>query len=490
MDGKNSENTTRIAPVVSVLGHVDHGKTSLLDKIRSTSVAAREHGGITQKIGTSDVEITHEGEKRKITFIDTPGHEAFANMRSQGVSAADIVLLIIASDDGIKPQTKESIVKILEAKIPYIVVFTKTDAPGSNVEKIKQQLSTEGILLEGLGGDVPYIGVSSKTGENIKELLDLIVLVYDLGQNKKSLTSSFLGVVIDAKLDKRRGIVATLIVKDGKISQGAKLFAHGVEVGKVRALVDSFGKNVAEALAGDGVEVLGLSSVLPAGSVLFDHEVEPEVKPEAQVAAPAAYDLASFFAEDKKDFVPIVLKTQTSAEIEAVKNALPEKIKVIYEGQGEIGVADILMAKDLKALVIGFNVEATKQAQSLAESDKIFYKSYNIIYQLLEELDTLILAINQQDTPREIGKGQILASFLGSTGVIIGTKIVSGRLAVNDRVSLFRGEKELGKAKIVSVKRGKDDIKVADNGIECGIMIEPEVDFAVGDAIIAYSKSS
>src|SRR3990167_11455069 len=193
-DQKSNIQTSIFPPVVSVLGHVDHGKTSLLDKIRETQVASREHGGITQKIGASEVEITHEGKKRQITFIDTPGHEAFANMRSQGVNAADIALLIIAADDGIKPQTQESIEKILEAKIPYIVVFTKIDLEAANIERVKQECLREGVLLEGLGGNIAYIGVSAKTGEKVQDLLDLIILVYDLSGVKKDKNTDFTGV--------------------------------------------------------------------------------------------------------------------------------------------------------------------------------------------------------------------------------------------------------------------------------------------------------
>ena len=230
------ENTdNKYAPVVSVLGHVDHGKTTLLDALRKSTIASREHGGITQSIGTSEVETLHEGKNRKITFIDTPGHAAFENMRSQGVSAADIVLLIVAADDGIMPQTRESIAKILEAKIPFIVVFTKIDMPGAQIEKVKQQILGEGILLEGLGGEVPFIGVSAKTGEHIQDLLDLILLAYDLSGIKKDENRDFMGVVIDAEADKRRGIVATVIVKEGHIDVGKPLYVHGKVVGKVRA---------------------------------------------------------------------------------------------------------------------------------------------------------------------------------------------------------------------------------------------------------------
>lgn len=477
-----------LAPVVSVLGHVDHGKTSLLDKIRETSIAAREKGGITQKIGASEVEINHEDKLRKITFIDTPGHAAFDNMRSQGVNAADIVLLIVAADDGVMPQTKESIGKILEAKVPFIVVFTKIDMEGANLEKAKGSVAKEGILLEGLGGDVPFIGVSSKTGEGVKELLDLIILAYDLNGIKKDDAKPLLGVIIDAKIDKRRGVVSTVVVKEGKLSISDKIFTHGKEIGKVKAIVDPNGANIKQAQPGSAVEILGLTEVLPAGSVVFDREMELVVV-KNELAAPAPVDMMAFLREEDPDIIPVIIKTESSAELEALKNSLPEKVLVIYEGQGEINVSDILMGKDFHALVLGFNVEINAEAARLAESDKVFYKSYGIIYQLLDELEVLLGAIDEKEGEHEIGKGEILASFLGSSGVIIGVKVSEGRLAVGDRVKIWRSEKELGISKIVSIKHGKEDVKLATKNMECGIMIDPEVDFAPQDAIIAYSKT-
>ncbi|HVT01105.1 MAG TPA: translation initiation factor IF-2 [Patescibacteria group bacterium] len=481
---------SNFAPVVSVLGHVDHGKTSLLDKIRESSVAAREKGGITQKIGASEIEITHEGKKRRVTFIDTPGHEAFANMRSQGVNAADIALLIVAADDGIMPQTRESIGKILEAKIPFIVVFTKIDLPGAQIEKAKQQVIKEGILLEGLGGDTPFIGVSSKTGENVKELLDLIVLVYDLSGIKKSDLDPFMGVVIDAKQDKRRGVVSTLVVKSGEIKIASKLYTHGKEVGKIRAIVNTIGKNVPSAKVGEAVEILGFSEALPAGSVIYDREVEPIVAPVIAPVVQTPQDMMAFLREDTSNIIPIVLKTETTAEMEAIKEALPEEIKVILEGQGEISVADILLAHDFKALVLGFNVDATREAKQLADSEKVFFKSYEIIYQMLDEIGMLLTAVKTGEEERSIGKGQILASFLGTTGTIIGLKVTEGRLAVGDRIKVFRGEKELGAAEITSIRHGKNDVKIVEKNTECGLMLSRDIDFAPQDVIIAYSKKS
>lgn len=487
----NQDKTSDATPVVSVLGHVDHGKTSLLDKIRETSIAAREKGGITQKIGASEVEIVHDGEKRKITFIDTPGHEAFANMRSQGVNAADIALLIIAADDGIMPQTRESIAKILEAKIPFILVITKIDLETAQVERVKQQVIGEGILLEGLGGNVPYIGVSSKTGEKVKDLLDLIVLVFDISGIKKDIKAEFMAVSIDAKLDMRRGVVASLVIKQGTLKIGTNIFVHGKQIGKIRAIVNSAGKNVKEAHAGEAVEILGLTEVLAAGSVVFDRQVEPiasENIPDIKPAVQTPQEIMQFLTGSDPDFVPVILKSETSAEMEAIKNSMPKNIKIIFEGQGDISVSDILMAKDFHALVLGFNVDVTREAKALADADKVFYKSYNIIYQMLDELSDLILAIDDTKQAKELGRAVIQASFLGTSGPILGLKVTGGRLAVGDSIKIFRGEREMGSTEIASIKQGKEDTKIVQKNMECGIMIRPEVDFAPQDVIIAYSK--
>lgn len=476
------------APVVSVLGHVDHGKTSLLDKIRKTGIVEREHGGITQKIGASQVEVTHEGKVRKITFIDTPGHEAFSNMRSQGVDAADLCLLVVAADDGIKPQTKESIEKIKEAKLPFIVVFTKIDLESANVERVKQEIIKDGILLEGLGGNIPFIGVSAKTGEKIQDLLGLIILAYDLAGIKKNKSADFEGVVIDAKQDKRRGVIATVVVKAGTLKITDKIFVHGKEAGKIKAIIDTSGKNIKEAIPGDAVEILGLSEVLPPGTVLRDKPIELQIQAQIKPAVPVSLDITQFLKTRDRDFVLIILKTESSAEIEAIKNSLPSKIKVVYEGQGDIAVSDVLLAKDLSALIIGFNVTIRSDAKLFAENEGVFNKSYRIIYELLDELSQLITAVNTKEQEKELGRGTILDSFLGTSGPILGTKVVAGRLAVGDKIRIMRSEKNMGSAEIISIRKGKEDTKLVNKNDECGIMIHPEVDFAKGDAIIAYSK--
>lgn len=488
MEKNSNEQTNIYPPVVSVLGHVDHGKTTLLDSIRKSNIATREAGGITQAIGASKIEVEpidsqgkQDGKKRFITFIDTPGHEAFSNMRSHGVSASDIVLLIIASDDGIKPQTKESIEKILASKLPFIVVFTKTDAPGANIEKVKGQLAGEGILLEGFGGDVPFIGVSAKTGDKIRDLLELILIVYDLSEIKKGKNESFTGVVIEAKLDKRRGILASAINKSGILSVGDKVYSEDKEVGKIKALIDTFGAQVKEALPGDAFEIMGLTKVMPAGSII---SAQPQSASKiTEITKPQPMDLAKMFAQANQDKVPVVIKTQTSGEYEAIKGALPEDVEVIFEGRGEISASDILMARDFGAIVVGFNVEIEKQAKALADANKTFYRTYKIIYELLDELGDAVLLLKERAQRKILGKGQILASFEGNEGQILGLRVTEGRLVVGDRIVIVHGEEESNEAKIISLKQAKKDVKEVGKGNECGIRIEPQIDFTIGDMV-------
>jgi len=331
---KNESNKKIFPPVVAVLGHVDHGKTTLLDTFRKTSVAEREHGGITQKIGASTVEVEHEGEKRKITFIDTPGHEAFSKMRGRGAQAADICLLIVSAVDGVMPQTKESISLIKASGLPYIVVLTKSDSDQKNPEKAKQQLMAEQVLLEPYGGDIPMMEVSAKTNLNIKELLDLILLVNDVHQRENvSESSSLKAIVIESKQDPKSGPRATIVIKNGKISVRDQVTTGEVS-GKVRNLITDSGKMINEATIGDAVEILGFEKVPSVGSVVYkgsevqeeDHVNEKEVK----------RDL------NGEELVSVILVGDTLGSLEAIVASLPVKINVVSKKTGDITTADVL----------------------------------------------------------------------------------------------------------------------------------------------------
>lgn len=489
--GKNKENQnirTSHPPVVSVLGHVDHGKTTLLDAIRKTNKADREAGGITQSIGASSIKILHEGVEREITFIDTPGHEAFSNMRSYGVNASDITLLVIASDDGIKPQTKESIDLILKSGLDFIVVFTKSDAPGANIEKVKQEVLKAGILLEGLGGNTPFISVSAKTNSNIKELLDLILIVYDIKEIKKDENAPFLGVVIESQLDKRRGPVSSVIIKRGTLNRSTKLFLKDKEVGSVRALFNTELKPSQNALPGDAVEILGITTVLPAGSVLNNlaEKVIAQEKNSTSLVDLSHHDLLKRIQMQSADKLPLILKTRTSGEYEAIVASMPSDVEIIFEGRGDINASDIMMAKDFSAIVVGFNVNIEKQAESIAVAQSIFYRTYTIIYKMLEEIEDAAQMLLEKAMRKIAGKGKIIASFEGTTGIIIGLKIEEGRVQVGDYIQKEEVDKNIGK--VISIKQNKEDVKQVGKDKECGIMADTKIDFTIGDMLIFLSS--
>lgn len=478
-------------PVVSILGHVDHGKTSLLDAIRKTHITKIEEGGITQRVGASEVEIVHEEKTRRIVLIDTPGHEAFSQMRSQGVSASDIVLLVVAGDDGVMPQTKESIQKVKEAGIPFIVVITKVDIEGIHVDKVIKQLLGEEVMLEGYGGDIPFIEVSSKTGKNIKELLELILLVYDVSPIKKDETRDFYAVIIDSKLDKRRGVVASLVVKGGTLHIGEKLYIQQEEVGRVRALFSPRNTRVERLLPGDAVEVLGLSKVVSPGTLLYTktQQVSSQVS-KLEPFATQPQSLMQFLREKERDVLPVVLKTETSGELEAITQSLPQQVKVILEGQGDISVSDATCAKEFGAIVLGFNVGITQEAKRLCTSENVLYKTYRIIYELLDELGETVESFVQQGREVILGKASILASFSVPHGLVLGLRVVEGRIALGDTVRITRGSKVLGSAKLTSLRRGKQSIKEVGKGSECGVVLSHEVDFQKGDVLLSYNEGS
>lgn len=485
---KNENQNMTYPPVVSVLGHVDHGKTTLLDTIRKTSIASLEAGGITQKIGASQIEVTHENKKRKITFIDTPGHEAFSNMRSQGVSASDISILIVAADDGVMPQTKESIQKLLEAKIPFIVAITKIDLETANVERVKQQLLKENVLLEGYGGEVPYVPLSAKTGEKVHDLLDLIFLIYDLGHNKKSEKDEFYGVVIESKLDKKRGTLISIVVKSGIIKVGDKIFIGSREIGKVRALINTFGKNVPSGFPGDAIEIIGFKEIISVGSLIFKKAQE---KQNLQNIIPIAktyeiFDLRKLLAEKKEDKLRIVLKTETRGELEAIKNSLPQRVEVVYEGFGNISVSDVLMAKDFGAIIMGFNNSIDKDAKVLSETENVFFRIYKIIYELLDEVKDVVDDMIKQEQEVVLGKASILAGFETNGIKIIGARVNEGKISLGDKVKIMRNNKETGRSYITSLRKGKQNVKEAVKNQECGVQISPFVDFNPGDVLLSY----
>lgn len=483
---KNSDkftiSTSLIVPVVAVLGHVDHGKTTLLDAIRKSDIASREHGGITQSIGASKIELVHEGKKRFITFIDTPGHEAFSKMRGRGAQAADIALLIVSSVDGVMPQTKESIQIIKAAKVPFIVVLTKSDLPDKNIEKVKQQLVKEEVMIEGYGGDVPIIEVSSRKGDNIKELLDLILLVMEMsGEKKGSENGEFEAIVIESRLDQKSGPKATVVVKNGTLNVRDEVWAGDAKA-KIRALITDKGDQVKSVTVGEAVEILGFEKVPPVGSVVHRGFVAPVVKTEA-IQAPAVY--SPNFSEQEHP-VSIILAADTQGSLEALLAALPPEINIVLAKTGDISTADILLAKPTNALVIGFNKKISVGVANLSRTEKIIAKNYNLIYELIDELKDALVGKKLSFEEKIFGVAQILASFPFDKSIVVGIKITDGRIAKGDKIRIVRGESIIGESSVISLRQGKNTLSKVEEGQEAGVILSPQIDFNVGDMLISH----
>jgi translation initiation factor IF-2 len=494
-----NENSSSVSwsypPVVAVLGHVDHGKTSLLDAIRKTNVAAREHGGITQGIGASSVEIEVEGVKKRITFIDTPGHEAFTQMRGRGTQAADMALLIVSSVDGVMPQTKESIEILKNAQIPFIAVLTKADVPDRQEDKAKGQLVKEGVLLEGYGGDVPVISVSAKTGTNIKELLELISLVFDMKQ-KPVLDDKLKGIVIEARLDERSGPRATVVIKSGILSVRQEIDCDGIKA-RVRTIINDKGVHLDKATIGEAVEVLGFEKVPSVGGiVLLAGQAVAKPVPEATPVATPAPAFRSgqeampmpedFLNAEEVPTLSIVLCADNQGSLEAIVRSLPEDINIALAKTGDITTTDILLAKSINAIVLGFNVKMRPEIVKFAAQEKVLAKNYKIIYELISEIKDVLEGKQLALVEEIFGRAKILASFPFEKTKVLGIKVLEGRVARGDKIRLIRKEEIIGESTISSVRTGKNVVSKIEEGQEGGVILSPSLDFTIGDMLICH----
>lgn len=474
-------------PVVAILGHVDHGKTTLLDNIRKSHIAQKEAGGITQHIGA--YQITHKN--RKITFIDTPGHEAFSAMRARSGSVSDLVVLIVAADDGLMPQTRESIAHIKAAEVPFIVAVNKIDLPGINTEKIKKQLSEENVLVEGYGGDVVIVPISAKNGQGINDLLEMINLVSDMQGLENQDNKEFEGVVIEAKLDKFKGAVATILVKKGILRIGDLLHTPTI-TGKVKSLIDAEGKRQKEASTATPVEVLGFSKVPKIGEKV-DSKVDNETKiTEEKVVT----DTSKKFERPAENEVRLIIKSDVAGSLEAIENALQnlekedQKLKIFYSDTGNISDSDVLLASATKSLIIGFNVSIANSAEKLASEEGVLIRNYSVIYELLDELKEGLEALNKQEEKEKfLGEAKVLQIFKRADSRVAGSKVISGRINKSDIVAIKRENKEIGRSNIASMKHRDTAINEASKDDELGIVLEKNVPFAKGDIIVAISQS-
>lgn len=488
------------APVVTVMGHVDHGKTTLLDTIRKTAVAIGEVGGITQKIGAYEVKI----KGRSITFIDTPGHEAFTSMRARGAQVTDLVLLVVAADEGVKPQTLEALNHAKAAKVPVMVVVNKIDKPGSDNQKIRQELSSYGLLPDVWGGDTVYVDVSAKVGTNIQELLEMVVTFTEILELKTDLGVPALGVIIESRMDKGRGPLATVILREGVLRIGDYIEADKV-VGKTKSLVDSFGKPIKEVLPSIPVEISGFTEIPPAGSLIRiisykearDKLSDQQKTPSEQAAKPLpSLEEILKRKEQESKTVDFILKADSVGSMEALSQSV---LKLSYEGiyptilhkdVGGINSSDVNLAYASSAIIVGFNVRPDPPANHLIEELNIPVKLYRIIYQALEDIENLLKgAVVKEEVEKVIGKARIQALFkVPKIGVVAGCLVISGKATRNSLVRVIRDGIVLREGKIASLRRFKDDAKEVSAGVECGIRLEGYQDFFVNDDLEFFIK--
>ena len=499
---EDAKDLQKRAPVVTIMGHVDHGKTSLLDAIREANVAGREAGGITQHIGAYQVEL----EGRKIVFIDTPGHEAFTRMRARGAKVTDIVVLVVAADDGVMPQTLEAIDHARAAKVPIVVAINKIDKPGAQPERIKQQLSDRGLLAEDWGGDTVMVPVSAKTQQGLDLLLENILLVADMQELKANPNRPAMGSVIEAQLDRGRGPVATVLVRNGTLRVG-DFFICGSVFGKVRAMQNDRGLQIRKAEPSTPVEVLGLESMPEAGDefqvVTDTAKAKQIVNFRDQQAREAALAKSSrltleqlhkqMLAGEVKE-LPLVLKTDVGGSAEVLTETLQKlsndkvKVRVIHAGVGAINESDVLLASASNAIIIGFNVRPERNASALAEQEKVDVRLHTIIYNLTDEIKlamTGLLSPVYKEVYR--GKAEVRDTFrITKVGNVAGCIVLDGHIMRDSEVRLLRDNVVVHTGKIGSLRRFKDDVSEVKTGMECGITLDNYGDVKQGDIIEAF----
>ncbi len=489
-------------PVVTVMGHVDHGKTSLLDAIRSTNITKGEAGGITQHIGASEVVING----KKIVFLDTPGHEAFTAMRARGAQVTDIAILVVAADDGIMPQTIEAINHAKAANVPLIVAINKIDKSTANPDRVKQELADQGLLVEDWGGDIISVGVSALKKEGIDTLLEMILLVAEMQELKANPNKRAVGTVIEAQLDKGKGPVATVLVQGGTLKVGDPVVC-GTSCGKVRAMINSKGKRVKKAEPSTAVEILGLSEVPQGGDQLIGvlndkiakqiSEKRTEKAREEMLKSNQIMSLDAFFSQvsdaDTKE-LNIVIKADVQGSSQAVRQSLEKlsteeiAVRIIHCGVGAVNESDIMLAAASNAIIIGFNVKSVPSAEVLANKEKVDVRTYTIIYKAIEDVQSAMSGMLDPELKDEdTGKAEVRETFkLSGVGTIAGCYVTSGKIYRNCKVRVVRDGIIIHEGQLAALKRFKDDVKEVNHGYECGITIVNYNDIKIGDIIEGY----
>ncbi len=489
-------------PVVTVMGHVDHGKTTLLDTIRKTNIAAREAGGITQKIGASVVE--HEG--KKIVFIDTPGHEAFTKMRARGAQVTDIAVLVVAADDGVKPQTIEAINHAKAAGVPIIVAINKIDKPNADIERTKRQLAELGLVPEEWGGDTIFVEVSAKRGTGVDELLEMIVLLAEYMELKAEIDVPAEGYVLESRLDKGKGPVADVIIKKGVLRKGDVVLAKG-SYGRVRAMFDDKGRQLKEAGPSMAVEIIGLNSLPEAGDsfrvVKSEKEAKAaveayleELKEKKRALRPKKLTLEEFLKQVKEGETKelrLIIKADAQGELDALIPTLEKlstdevKVRCLHSGIGNVNESDVMLASASNAVIIGFNVKVDSKAKQAAEREGVQVRLYRVIYDVEEDVKAAMVGMLEPKYEEVyLGRAEVRAVFKIKGGKVAGCYVLDGRIPRNAQVRIKRGDEIIYEGKISSLKRFKDDVREVSKGYECGIGIEGFSAFAEGDIIEVF----
>ena len=497
----NLENAKKRAPIIAVMGHVDHGKTTLLDKIRQTQIAQKESGGITQKIGAYEVEIDYKEEKRKLVFLDTPGHEAFSSMRFRGVQVTDIAVLVVAADDGVKPQTVETIECIKDASVPLIVAINKIDKDDAKIDNIKQELGKYNIIPDDWGGDTPMIPISAKEGTNISDLLEMMIIVSDMLELRASLDGNAQGTILEANIDKTKGAIATLLVQNGRLEVG-DIIVTGQNMGKIRGMVNSSNLAITESIASSPVLIWGLSDVPSIGDRFEAFKDEKEAKAALQIRknevanvqmTTSKSDKYSLLNSDVQGIINLVIKTDIQGSAEAIINSINQidqekvKIRVLYASPGEITETDVDFADASKSTIFAFNTTLAPGAKKAARHLGIKIKEYNVIYDLFDDIQIMVDdIIGPQYEEKKIGEAIVKAVFPLGKNYVAGSFVSEGKIIKGCHIKINRDEKQIYEGILSSLKQFKQDVKEIEQDSECGIYIEEFDDWKENDLIIAF----
>ena len=488
-------------PIIAVMGHVDHGKTTLLDRIRQTQTAQKEAGGITQKIGAYEVNINYREEKRKLVFLDTPGHEAFSSMRSRGVQVTDLALLVVAADDGVKPQTIETIKCIKEANVPLIVAINKIDKDDANTDNIKQELSTYNVIPDDWGGDTPMIPISAKEGTNMNELIEMIVLVSDMLNLKASNKGNAQGTVLEANLDKSKGAIATLLIQNGVLEVG-DIVVTSSHMAKVRGMINSDNANVIKATASSPILVWGLSDVPNIGDKFEAFKNEKEAKNALQdrknkaisnVKSDTTSDRYSLVGANIKAVINLLIKTDIQGSVEAIISSINQieqekvKIRVLYASAGEITETDVDFADASKSVILAFNTSLAPGAKKVARHLGVSIKEYNVIYDLFDDIQTMVDdIIGPQYEEKNIGRAIVKAVFPLGKNYVAGSFVNEGKITKGSYIKVNRDGTIVYQGVLSSLKQFKQDVSEIEENSECGIYIEEFNEWKENDIISAF----